>query len=420
MKIVSALFVSALFVSAQSVLPLLCLGSLLPGQVSPRSDFVFLIDGSASMGAEIRNIRDALPAFVVDLQQHNVDHRFAVVEFGDQPVLRQDLTDNVTLIQAALDGIVTTNRVREAGLEVIRMALGETPAPLPGGPISFRPATLKNLILVTDEDSDQPVFVADRLPGQTSTQPPNPWSTTNDWQREVDNTAAAVLRYDCHLNMMVRSLNGRTLWQYGTPTVTALFADGRYDREGTLQNLQTRGLTQNLQAQLLQAGALCRVFDVVAMRQNSTFVRDFFVTKLQETLCPCLRDATWTNYGIGWSGSSGVPTIGLGSAPSICAGIDLQVGNSWGQTQPCCVLFSDQPTNRLLSFGGRLLVDTATAGFWETGVGVSPAGLSLPLQVPCNSLSFCGMTFYAQGALLDPGAAGGVALTSGLQFSIGN
>ncbi len=389
--------------------------------VQPRSDFVFIVDHSASMGIEIRNIRDALPAFVQELQQNNVDHRFAVVAFGDEPRRVQDLTADVTLIQAALSTLLTPPIVtREAGLEAIRMVLGESSVPLVNGPISFRTAALKNLILITDEDSDQPHYPANRLPGQTRPEPPATWSLSSDWQREVDNTAAAVLRHRAMLNQLIKQDEGQTLVQYGAWVYTQRFPNGRYDRAATLVALQRGFIGQCLQAQILGAEGLCRSFNVLDMRQNTTFVREFFRTKLQETLCPCPRDAAASNYGQGWPGTNGVPGLVSSSLPGICARVGLVVGNSRRLDTPCCLLFSGARADRPSGFGGRLLVDDLSPAFRELGLSIAASGSTFPLQVPCNSLDLCGRRFFLQSVLIDPGASHGVAFSQGLELMIGN
>lgn len=386
----------------------------------PRSDFVFIVDDSQSMGAEIRNIRDALPAFVQELQLNNVDHRFAVVAFGDEPVLLQDLTDNVALIQAALNSLRTPVRAREAGLEAIRMVLGESPVVLRNGPITFRARSLKNLILITDEDSDQPFYQANRLPGQTTTQPPNPWSVNSDWQREVDNTAAAVQRHRALVNQMVQQPDASTIFQYGAWVYTRLDATGRYDRAATLAALQGGRIDRCLQAQVLAAEGLCRTFDVLDMRRNTTFVRDFFRTKLDETLCPCPHPAAANSYGQGWAGTNGVPGLTTTAAPSICARIGMVLGNSRGLDTPCCLLFSDARADRPTPFGGRLLVDDRSAAFLELGLMVAASSSTLTVQMPCNILQLCGRSTYWQSVLMDPGASQGVAFSQGLELTLGN
>jgi hypothetical protein len=403
----------------RTALALLALaGAGLAQGAQPRSDFVFIVDDSQSMGAEIANIRTALPAFVQDLQHNNVDHRFAVVAFGDAPRLLVNLTADVASVQAALASLRTPVRQREAGLEAIRMVLGEAPVGFSEGAIAFRPQALKNLILITDEDSDQPHHLPNQMPGQTQRQPPRP--LTAPWQLEIDVTAAAVLKHRALLNQMIMTGDGQTIFQYGAWVYTRLDSRGRFDRAATLLALRNGGLGRCLQAQILAAEGLCRSFRIEDMRTGGTFVRDFFNTKLQETLCPCPHDASVSSYGQGWPGSNGIPSLAVSTAPSICSRVDLVVGNSLGSTTPACVLFSDARADAATRFGGRQLVDDRSGAFVEVAVFVGAAGTSFPMQVPCNLLELCGKSYYLQSVVLDAGASHGVAFSLGLELKIGN
>ncbi len=147
--------------------------------VPVKTDFVFMVDATSSMGGEIAGVRAGFSTFVGNLNAATVDARFAVVVYGGSPELTLDFTSSGAAAQTALNNITiganagiqnNHNANPEAGLEVIRMVLGAAPNSnldnnnIPqDGILNFRADARKNLILVTDEDADTPFHVANRL-----------------------------------------------------------------------------------------------------------------------------------------------------------------------------------------------------------------------------------------------------------------
>ena len=229
-------------------------------------DFVFLIDATQSMGREIAAIRAGLGSFVTGLDPAEIDARFAVVLFGGAPELVQDFSHdpnatemnfNMINVGGAVLGFQNNHNVNpEAGLEAIRITLGSSPKLLDrtnvggSGGLIFRPEARINLIVVTDEDSDRPFHAANRLPGQTTNEPPNPISGT-DWQIEVDTTALAVIENDVFLNLLVNPNDLASESQYGAPSRDVSGSDFL-----TLLALKEAGFGDSLQAQVLRSG-LC-------------------------------------------------------------------------------------------------------------------------------------------------------------------
>ncbi|MFO0981366.1 MAG: integrin alpha [Planctomycetota bacterium] len=122
-------------------------------------------------------------------------------------------------------------------------------------------------------------------------------------------------------------------------------------------------------------------------------------------------DASWINYGSGWPGTNGVPSITLSADPVICSTIDLQIGNSRG-SQTVGSLFvglaeGSIPTN----LGGTLLV----APPWTiVTLPIPAAGVNLPVQVLCDS-ALLGLSVYLQILENDGGASSGVSFSKGLK-----
>ncbi len=250
-----------------------------------KTDFVFMIDATASMAGEIAGVRAGFSSFVGSLNAATVDARYAVVVYGGAPELTLDFTSSGSAAQTALNNITiganpgiqnNHNYNPEAGLEVIRMVLGTAPNSnlannnIPqDGILNFRADARKNLILVTDEDSD------------------NPFHNVNDGfnlQQEVDATASAVIASGAFLNMLV-SHNVNSEQQYGDYIHDVSDADLlNFDAAATLANLNGSTITDNsLQAQILTSGLLARTFNV-AGANNANFVNNFFAAKLEEVL----------------------------------------------------------------------------------------------------------------------------------------
>lgn len=272
-----------------------------------KSDFVFIIDATSSMGGEIAGVRNGFSSFVAGLDSAQVDARFAVVVFGGAPELVLDFTSDAAAAQNALNRIViganpgfqnNHNVNPEAGLEAIRMVLGGAVQNelannniAADGFLDYRSDARKNLILATDEDSDLPFHAANRFPGESATAAsdesptvsPTSGAAWDGWQLEIDATARAVIRQQAFLNMLINVGDSPAAAQYGSYNADVSDADLlNYDPAATLLNLQASTLTANsLQAQVLEAGLVARTFDVQGAN-DADFVNNFFAAKVQE------------------------------------------------------------------------------------------------------------------------------------------
>jgi len=268
-----------------------------------KADFVFLIDATGSMAGEINGVKNGFSSFVTGLGAAAVDARFSIVLFGGGPELVLDFTSDAAAVSAAFSSISVGGAVSgfqnnhninpEAGLEVIRMALGEASystlatnnlAGYAGdGTLDYRADARKNLILVTDEDSDRPFYAANRDAGQTTLSPPGTLNAA--WQNEVDATATAVIENNAFLNMLINRGDAPSRSQYGDYLDDVADVDLlNFDSAATLTNLLADSVTDNsLQAQVLGAGLIARTFNV-AGANNSDFVDNFFAAKIEETV----------------------------------------------------------------------------------------------------------------------------------------
>lgn len=302
---------------------LLALGPVAPALAAPiKTDFVFVIDATGSMGDEISAVKSGLGAFATGLDASDVDARFAVVLFGGRPELVQDftaagdtvaggLTTEVTLDSISVTGAVAGfqenhNLNPEAGLEAIRIVLGAAPNSTlrrtnvgGAGGLSFRSDARKNLILVTDEDSDQPCYVENRQPGQgaarsscstgsVTSDPPSggpSLSSWDPWQTEIDQTAEAIIDNDAFINMLVNAGDAPSRAQYGAPDKDVSDPDFlNFDGDATLAALAADAFTAgSLQRQVLEAGLIGRSFSIGDV-DDPEFIDNFFAAKVEETV----------------------------------------------------------------------------------------------------------------------------------------
>mgnify|MGYP006437445627 CR=1 FL=1 len=116
------------------------------------ADIAFVVDQSGSMGGEFSFLGGAISGFLTDL---NNDSRInnaqaGLISFESSPTLVQDLTGDATVLSNAFSSVSTFGG-RENALEAVDSAI-------PMGNIdlglSYRPNSVKTVILITDEDAD--------------------------------------------------------------------------------------------------------------------------------------------------------------------------------------------------------------------------------------------------------------------------
>jgi hypothetical protein len=129
----------------------------------------------------------------------------------------------------------------------------------------------------------------------------------------------------------------------------------------------------------------------------------------------CLgSSASWTNYGTGFSGTLGVPSLVAQNRPILGGSVTITLGNSLGTTTPALLILglsrASIPTNK----GGTILVLPL---LWIP-LSVPPAGQPLAGSLP-NDPQLCGTAVDFQGLELDAGAASGFSFTAGLELHLG-
>jgi hypothetical protein len=128
----------------------------------------------------------------------------------------------------------------------------------------------------------------------------------------------------------------------------------------------------------------------------------------------CVIDATWSNYGTGFPGTNGVPTLTAESNPVFGSTVTLDLENSYGKFSAALLFVGFQQADIHSGWGGDLLVVPAVT----LVVGLPPSGTSFTGDIP-NDETLCGFVIDLQAIESDPGAAKGVSFTPGLQLVLG-
>ncbi len=126
--------------------------------------------------------------------------------------------------------------------------------------------------------------------------------------------------------------------------------------------------------------------------------------------CP----ASQSSYGAGFPGTLGTPTLAVSGDPELGATLTFTANNSRGATTTGWVLIGDATATIPLKKGGTLLVLPLIV----LPVTIPAAGFSASEDLPDDpALGFS--DFFLQVVELDPGAAGGLSMTQGLQLRLG-
>lgn len=122
----------------------------------------------------------------------------------------------------------------------------------------------------------------------------------------------------------------------------------------------------------------------------------------------------WSNYGTGFAGALGVPSLTASGTLAICEPSTLMLANSNGANALQGLFFIGSSTVDLqTTYGGKLLVVPVTV----VPVVIPTSGLNVPFTV-CDT-ALAGAQFRLQAVELDPMAQKGVSFTRGLTVTLG-
>jgi hypothetical protein len=123
---------------------------------------------------------------------------------------------------------------------------------------------------------------------------------------------------------------------------------------------------------------------------------------------------TWSNYGLGFPGTQGVPSFAARSNPLLGTRVTLDLANSWGGYTVGALIVGFERTTLPSSWGGDLLVVPAITQL----VGLSPWGATLFGDLPDDD-TLIGVVIDLQTFESDAGAAKGISSTPGLELALG-
>jgi cold shock CspA family protein len=127
-----------------------------------------------------------------------------------------------------------------------------------------------------------------------------------------------------------------------------------------------------------------------------------------------LIDASWNNYGAGFPGTNGIPTLTANADPVFGTTIALDVGNSFTTWTSGLLLVGFAPASIQTGAGATILVDF----LFTFPVVVTPSGATILVPIPIDDRLF-GLAAYLQAIELDPGAQGNLSFTPGLELVFG-
>ncbi len=129
---------------------------------------------------------------------------------------------------------------------------------------------------------------------------------------------------------------------------------------------------------------------------------------------PCSRGASWSNYGQGWPGTLGTPTLTSSDDPVLGSTIELQLGSSFPSTTVALLMLGMQKDSEVTSADGTLHVVPLSTSL----LPLETTGMTLPITLPTESW-FCDVPLHGQLLVVDPGASRGFAFSEGLSLLFG-
>ncbi|MDO8348947.1 MAG: ice-binding family protein, partial [Planctomycetota bacterium] len=99
--------------------------------------------------------------------------------------------------------------------------------------------------------------------------------------------------------------------------------------------------------------------------------------------------ASWSNYGVGWPGTFGVPSLVLSALPVIGTTPNMVVQNVYTAPTYGLLLWGSRPVTLPTLFGGTLLVQTVH--WWSVPIGTGSH--AMPMAIPLDVSLIC-MDFY--------------------------
>ena len=154
--------------------------------------------------------------------------------------------------------------------------------------------------------------------------------------------------------------------------------------------------------------------NLVVFNASSAYTTDTVVTNATQLFAYKSVWAESSTYGLGKSGSFGVPSLDFSHLPSAAFLPDVVVHNTSSLESPICILVYGLTTdNTELSWGTRLVSPDRAARFI-----LEPGENHLPLGFTADMVPL-GFTLHYQALIQDPGAIGGISHTNAAWLRVG-
>lgn len=127
---------------------------------------------------------------------------------------------------------------------------------------------------------------------------------------------------------------------------------------------------------------------------------------------PCRAEVT--EYGQGWPGRHGVPTLSTDNLPYVGGEFSFEMGNSLHEDTVGWWAVGTKPINFQTDLGGILHLNPLLV----LPINIPKNGLQVLYQTP-NDPSLCGISFYHQIVMSDPDASDGLSFSRGMQVKVG-
>ncbi len=129
----------------------------------------------------------------------------------------------------------------------------------------------------------------------------------------------------------------------------------------------------------------------------------------------CLSSsASWRNYGAGFPGTLGEPTLTMEADPVIGTSTFADLSNSSPSVTVALVLVGDLPVSIPSNRGGTFLLLPTYSLFLSIDPGVTMIDVDI-----ADDPALCGVEVYGQALVIDAGAAKGVSFTAGIKLVVG-
>jgi len=265
-------------------------------------------------------------------------------------------------------------------------------------------------LIPDDNNGFYDVYVRDRAGGVTE-------------RVSVDSTGAEANGDSFYDGLLAISLDGRTVAFQSSATnlvgddgngVADIFSHDRVTGITQRVSVDSSGAEGNgpsgprtsMSADGLLIGFSSHATDLVPNDLNG--VEDVFI---HET---CSTDASWSNYGDGFPGTNGIPSLTSRADPVIGSTVTLDLTNSSGNYTVALLLLGFQRAQIPTSWGGELLL-VPSLGLL---LAIGPGGAVIAGDIPSDD-TLCGLAIDAQALEVDAGASEGVSFTPGLELVLG-